>query len=293
MSDLSIVITSFNRPLLLTRAVQSVLDNAGQIEIEVIVVDDASSEPLPSFRDEKVKVLRMEKNGGPGPARMRGIRAAKAPWVMILDDDDVVKPGAFSILSRALRGQDYSSCSVIQFARSNGSLEGCFRVVKLSDYLNGKIKGDFTPVFNRSNFLGTGLSYPDNRAGGEHILWWELAKEYNGIPSFSDVLVLTLEDAESRLTNVSSQIRKAEDHYQLAQATLNRFGEILKKDFPQEYRRVCLGRITYGLLSGRRKEAREHLSEMPNCGAIRAVLWVITWAPLFLVKALFRLYRQR
>lgn len=289
---LSVVITTCNRPALLRRAVHSVLsERTGGQAVEIIVVDDASTVDLPVFAEPDLRSFRMPANGGPGPARMQGLQLARAPWVLMLDDDDILKRGAVKALLDELDNCDFTGFPVIQFARSNGSLTGGYRLADVHDYLGGALKGDFTPVFNKAVFRKTGLSYPANRAGGEHLLWWRLAREY-GIPSFSRVLVEVTDDAGERMMHTSSQIRMAADHHQLACDTLQQFGDLLRRKYPAEFRRVSLARIAYGLLSGQRRTARSYLALTPAGGVVKAALWAASWLPLALVQRMFILYRR-
>jgi len=292
--SLSVVIATFNRPELVIRAVDSVLSQRSRdVKVEIIVVDDASTTSLPVFLASDIVCCRMPINGGPGPARMQGLKLAQAPWVLMLDDDDILEPGALSYLANKLQLPDFTDYPVVQFARTNGRINSSYRLVDFDDYLSGYLTGDFTPVFNKAVFLQTGLSYPANRAGGEHLLWWRLAADYGGIPSFSRVLVKVLDDADIRMTHISSQIKNASDHQQLAEVTLAQFGDLLRSEFPAEYCRVCLARITYSLLSGRKQSARRFLAEAPIAQGLKAALWGISWLPLPIIHQAFIFYRRQ
>jgi glycosyltransferase involved in cell wall biosynthesis len=88
--DLSVVITTKDRPQLLARAVASVLDL--DIEHEVVVVDDGSAVPphLPS--DPRVRLVRHTDSQGANGSRNDGLAHARGRWVVFLDDDDELVP---------------------------------------------------------------------------------------------------------------------------------------------------------------------------------------------------------
>lgn len=103
----SIILPTFNRAGLLGTAIESVLaQTAG--EFELIVVDDASTDETPSllesFDDARLRVLRLETNGGAARARNRGIAAAKGSLIGFIDSDDVWKPDKLERQIAALAG---------------------------------------------------------------------------------------------------------------------------------------------------------------------------------------------
>jgi glycosyltransferase involved in cell wall biosynthesis len=84
----------------LEETVESVLTQ--DVPVEVIVIDDGSTDPataevLGRLAARGVRVLRQE-NSGPGPARMAGLRATRADYVLPLDADDRLLPGALRLL---------------------------------------------------------------------------------------------------------------------------------------------------------------------------------------------------
>ena len=91
--DVSIVIAAWNAQDFILTAINSALAQKG-VSVEVLVVDDASSDStcavVESVKDLRVKLLRSEKNGGPGAARNIGFAAAQGKWIAVLDSDDAM-----------------------------------------------------------------------------------------------------------------------------------------------------------------------------------------------------------
>lgn len=107
---ISVVVAGYNDAGRLPIAVRSVLRQpvAG---IEVLVCDDGSTDATPSVaaglcaEDARVRFLPREQNSGSAAApRNAGLRAARAPWVLFLDSDDELAPGALGILLDAALG---------------------------------------------------------------------------------------------------------------------------------------------------------------------------------------------
>lgn len=86
----SVVIPTFNRAKVVTRAIDSVLEQTYRNR-EVLVVDDGSTDDtadvLRSYRDRIVYI--QQKNTGPSAARNRGIRESKGEFIAFLDSDDL------------------------------------------------------------------------------------------------------------------------------------------------------------------------------------------------------------
>jgi hypothetical protein len=92
----SVIIPTFNRAALIGRTLASVLAQPAQDEIEVIVVDDGSTDGTIGAVAEfaaRVGLLRQE-NRGPGSARNAGLTVAAGEYVAFLDSDDLWLPWA-------------------------------------------------------------------------------------------------------------------------------------------------------------------------------------------------------
>lgn len=94
---ISVYIPTCDRRLLLTRAVQSVLDQTYP-EIEVVVADDCSTDDTRATlqawaaRDARVRYVATGRRSGAPAARNLAIRASRGAFVTGLDDDDVFLP---------------------------------------------------------------------------------------------------------------------------------------------------------------------------------------------------------
>lgn len=109
---LSVVIPSYGRPDLLLRAVNSVRSRSPD-RVEIIVVDDASPEPLAeklTATNESgiiVRVFRLHRNGGPQTARNLGIRRASFSHIAFLDSDDMFHEDKMDRLVMLIDGEGF------------------------------------------------------------------------------------------------------------------------------------------------------------------------------------------
>jgi GT2 family glycosyltransferase len=90
----SVIIPTYNRAALLPEALDSVYAQEGTgelFEMEIIVVDDASTDGTPEVvrRYPGVKYIRLATNRGESAARNAGLRASTGKYVAWLDDDDL------------------------------------------------------------------------------------------------------------------------------------------------------------------------------------------------------------
>lgn len=97
----STIIPVFNRAEMLAEAVGSVLAQT-YAPIEVVVVDDASTQPV-VINDARVRVIRHDTNRGVGAARETGRNAANGEFIQYLDSDDLLLPRKFELQVAGLR----------------------------------------------------------------------------------------------------------------------------------------------------------------------------------------------
>jgi glycosyltransferase involved in cell wall biosynthesis len=103
MPRVAVIIPCFNDGLMAVAAVRSVQEEE---DVELVVVDDGSTDEetktaLAELAREGVTVLHKE-NGGPASARMAGLHATSAPYVIPLDADDLLLPASLCLLANAL-----------------------------------------------------------------------------------------------------------------------------------------------------------------------------------------------
>jgi GT2 family glycosyltransferase len=99
-----------------TSVVVPVYDDAGSLReclaalratvdsnVEIVVVDDGSRDDSAAVATAAgVRLLRLERNGGVGPARNRGVRVTSGDVIVFVDADVVVAPGSVAGLVREL-----------------------------------------------------------------------------------------------------------------------------------------------------------------------------------------------
>ena len=104
MSDTTAVVACFNYGAYLREAVDSLLEQEGGAP-RVVVVDDGSTDPATQAvlddLPDGVEVVR-QANAGVVAARNAGLARAGTPYVLFLDADDRLAPGALAAMRAAL-----------------------------------------------------------------------------------------------------------------------------------------------------------------------------------------------
>lgn len=95
----SVVVPTRNRQALLARTLQQVLRQRDVRDVQVIVVDEGSSDGTAEYlrglqmTSPSVEVVSHPEPRGLPAARNAGLERARAPWVAFCDDDDLWSPG--------------------------------------------------------------------------------------------------------------------------------------------------------------------------------------------------------
>ncbi|MFB6844581.1 glycosyltransferase family 2 protein [Streptomyces sp. NPDC056373] len=110
LAEVAVVVIGFDDAAHVTDAVRSALAQGPAVR-EVVAVDDCSRDGSAGLLERlaasepRLKVIRRRVNsGGCGTPRNTGLAAVTAPYVMFLDSDDVLPPGAVETLLRAAEG---------------------------------------------------------------------------------------------------------------------------------------------------------------------------------------------
>jgi hypothetical protein len=158
----SVILPTCNRAQVLRRALHSVLEQTG-VPLEVIVVDDASTDDTPQvlqeFMDPRLRCLRLPARQGAAAARNAGIRESRGAWLAFLDSDDEWLPGFLEAVLGAAQGSDerlgvlYTRFERLDGKRrvvTPGRLRTWLSLLPLKRY---RLSGDLTNALVRGNFI--------------------------------------------------------------------------------------------------------------------------------------------
>ncbi len=127
---LSIVIVSWNVKYLLQKCLESIYKNSPNCDLEVIVVDNASSDGSAEAAEEWFKVhgsrftvIKNQTNLGFSTANNQGIKTSSGEYVLILNPDTETQPGALDILLSFLESDEDAAAAAPKLLNPDMTLQ--------------------------------------------------------------------------------------------------------------------------------------------------------------------------
>ena len=144
MPKISVIIPLYNKEAIIERSLQSVLSQDYD-DFEVVIVNDGSTDRsmdiVRSIQDPRLVLIEQE-NGGPSKARNTGVKNAKGDWIVFLDADDELLPGAlrsFSNIIKTHHGFDFIICPFY--------INNCIEKRIQCNTIKGRVKNPFKEHF--------------------------------------------------------------------------------------------------------------------------------------------------
>jgi glycosyltransferase involved in cell wall biosynthesis len=283
----SVLVTAYNRERELGRCLASVIGQAFE-DFEIIVVDDASTDGTVAFlerlRDPRLRVVRHQHNQGISAARASGVEAAAGEWLVMLDSDWALAPGALARLCE-LTGTLAPGVRIIRSRIEWG--DGRLEPAILPDGVTGYEERlrwleqtvcagggtDAGHCMHREVFEA-GNYFRDRRGAVESL--WELDLAARGERSLwvADVLTLQYDDAANSHTRELSAARlvprlrrEAVDQAWMAETMLARHGAALARYAPHYRRWLLESAALESLLIGNRRAGLGHARASVRAGA--------------------------
>lgn len=109
MSDISVIIPTYNRAETIVRAIESALRQTYPI-LEILVCDDGSTDNTENIikllQNPKIQFVNCGRNGLPAVPRNRGIKLALGKWLAFLDSDDEWLPNKIESQLEAMKNDN-------------------------------------------------------------------------------------------------------------------------------------------------------------------------------------------
>jgi GT2 family glycosyltransferase len=127
--DITIVLVCWNNRAYLGPCLDSIDDARTRHSFEIVVVDNGStdgSQALLRDRFPEVRVIQNDTNVGLGQASNQGIQQTNSRYVLLLNNDTLVKPGAFDALADFLDSHAKAGAVGGRVLNEDGTVQSCY-----------------------------------------------------------------------------------------------------------------------------------------------------------------------
>jgi succinoglycan biosynthesis protein ExoO len=191
LPTVTVLIAAYNAQEFLGRAIHSALSQSIPV-LEVLIVDDASADGTVAaveqlaLKDRRVRLVKLNRNGGPSAARNAGLDAARGEWVAVLDADDAYLPRRLERMLGAVAGRDVdivvdnfryynpktdtTSAPALEERDEIAEISLAHFLVRARPFTGEADWGLLKPVFRRAFLEEQGLRYPGFSRHGEDFL---------------------------------------------------------------------------------------------------------------------------
>lgn len=128
MTDISVIIVSYNTSKLTKECIESISACSGNLKVEVLLVDNASSdgtaENIKNIEDIDLKIVENKENLGFAKAVNIGISKASGKYLLLLNPDTRVRKGVFEKLIEFAEGKKNIAAVAPRLLNEDGSVQG-------------------------------------------------------------------------------------------------------------------------------------------------------------------------
>ncbi len=126
MPLLSIIIITWNSEEFIEKCLKSIFDTKGSIDLEVIVVDNASQDTttkiIERFKPE-VRLISNQQNQGYAKANNQGIEVSKGDYVLLLNPDVELKENCLKLMLDFVENHEEATVVAPQLLNPDGSIQ--------------------------------------------------------------------------------------------------------------------------------------------------------------------------
>tara|TARA_B100000287_G_scaffold427969_1_gene478554 strand:+ start:305 stop:1237 length:933 start_codon:yes stop_codon:yes gene_type:complete len=214
----SIIIPTHNRSSLLSRAIDSVLNQTYK-NWELIIINDACSDDTiqvlePYLNDQRIRVLHLKESVGGGSARNAGLDISNGDFIAFLDDDDQWLNNKLEEQINCFSENCVSivSCRIRMIFKSGFQDRLRSGFVNLDRLLYSNKLGNFSTCIIKHEYLKTLRISPDLKACQDWDLWIKIM-EKTSLSGFVMDKVLVVKDNAHENPRLTTNYYQANNSY--------------------------------------------------------------------------------
>lgn len=197
MNGVSVIIPTYNRQNYISKAIESIIAQDFEGDVEIIISDDGSTDNTLDIVKNYIEYIRIIKKPnnickrGASAARNRGILAAKHDYICFLDSDDFFLPGHLKFMVSKMKSKpeiSFAFCRLLEMDESyNKNLfrlwtkasitQRDIRLLTLSKHNVIQTNGF---ILKREVFDEIGLFDENLRNGEDNDLWMRISEVFKG-----------------------------------------------------------------------------------------------------------------
>ena len=195
MKKVSVIIPMHNSSKHIVQCLESVTKQS-YTDIEILVIDDKSSDDsisiVKTIKDERIKLIALDKNEGAAKARNKGIEIATGDYICFLDSDDYWLEDKLDKQVKFMEQNDYTFIYGGYAYLKHGKTRVA-KVPKCVDY-KGLLKNHTiftsTVMLNMERLKKEDIYMPEIKRGQDMATWWKILK--NGVTAYGITDVLSI-----------------------------------------------------------------------------------------------------
>jgi len=164
MAELGVCIVNWNTCELLDRCLRSIRAQAGDLSVDVIVVDNASTDgsaDMVRAQHPWARLIANSENRYYAAANNQGLRELQAPLKLLLNPDIEVHPGSLQTLVRFMQDHPQAGAVAPRLREPDGTIQRSCRAFP-------------TPDIVLYEALGLSRLFPRSRTFGKYRMgWWD------------------------------------------------------------------------------------------------------------------------
>jgi len=287
----SVVMPARNTAGMIDAALRSALAQT-RPDFELLVVDDGSTDGTAEVverwtQDARVRLLRRERSDGPGAARNAAFAEARAPYVSMLDSDDIWLPGYLRAAGQALDRNPRAGLACTEHwtledppglvrRKPAWVVGGPAELLEADAFLLRLVRGNFvvnsTVTVRRSALEAVGGCNPALPAAVDFDLWLRLAAAGYGAVRVPQPLAVYRVRRGSIQNDPQNELRACRGLRSVYEAVAAEW------EVPAEVRSIAAAKLRWldrriGTLTGRRPLSAALLTARRRAGVARRALW--------------------